>query len=162
MLCNLVQICICIGLFSIIKDGSITLYGNIKQVVARRVRNVNMLVKMTKQISYTLPSHNSGIKRGQCLTRIKSPSCKVSTRINLIKPFLGAGYLVLSGDVSLNPGPITDPCVVCKKGCRRNQRMVQCDKCDLWCHAKRDREREREMSTSVTLLRRCCMSATKR
>ena len=54
-----------------------------------------------------------------------------------MKLSLGASYLVLlAGDVSLNPGPIIDQCAVCKKGCRRNQRAVQCDECDLWYHAK--------------------------
>ena len=41
--------------------------------------------------------------------------------------------MVLAGDVSLNPGPETDPCALCTKGCRKNQRAVQCDR---WFHAK--------------------------
>ena len=28
-----------------------------------------------------------------------------------------------------------DPCVVCEKGCRRNQRAIPCDECDKWFHA---------------------------
>ena len=99
--------------------------------------DVTSIFVVTNMGIHTLPSRNSGVKRRQCSTGIKSPSCKVSTGINLMKLFLGASYLVLlSGDISLNPGPITDPCVVCKKGCRRNQRAVQWDECDLWCHAK--------------------------
>ena len=99
--------------------------------------DVTSIFNVTNMDIHTLASRNSGIKRRQCSTGIKSPSRKVSAGINLMKLFLGASYLVLlSGDVSLNPGPMTDPCVVCKKGCRRNQRAVQCDECDLWCHAK--------------------------
>ena len=44
--------------------------------------------------------------------------------------------MVLAGDVSLNPGPKTDPCALCAKGCRKNQRAVECDECDRWFHAK--------------------------
>ena len=92
---------------------------------------------MTEAHIRTFPSRNSGMKRRQCSTGIKSPSCKVNAGIKLMKLSLGASYLVLlAGDVSLNPGPIIDPCAVCKKGCRRNQRAVQCDECDLWYHAK--------------------------
>ena len=96
--------------------------------------DVTSIFVVTNMDIHILPSRNSGIKRRQCSTGIKSPSCKVSTGINLMKIFLGGSYLVLlCGYVSLNPGPITDPCVVCKKGCKRNQCAVQCD---LWCHAK--------------------------
>ena len=83
------------------------------------------------------PGCSPGTKLRQCSSRIESPSWKISVAINLVKLSLSASYLVLlSGDVSLNPGPIKDPCVLCGKGCRRNQRAVQCDECDLWHHAK--------------------------
>ena len=38
--------------------------------------------------------------------------------------------------VNPNPGPTADPCGICLKGCRKNQRAVQCDGCDIWYHAK--------------------------
>lgn len=44
--------------------------------------------------------------------------------------------LLLSGDVSLNPGPVKFPCGTCEKGIRRNQRAIQCDDCNLWFHLK--------------------------
>lgn len=44
--------------------------------------------------------------------------------------------LLLSGDVSLNPGPVKFPCGTCEKGVRRNQRAIQCDDCNLWFHLK--------------------------
>ena len=44
-------------------------------------------------------------------------------------------YLLLSGDVELNPRPkYKYPCVRCKKPVRRCQKGIQCDSCDLWCH----------------------------
>ena len=41
--------------------------------------------------------------------------------------------LVLAGDLELNPGPVSNPCGLCQKGCRSNQREIQCDP---WFHAK--------------------------
>ena len=99
--------------------------------------DVTSIFVVTNTHIRTFPSRNSGIKRRKCSTGIKSPFCKVSAGIYLVKLSLSAGYLVLlSGDVSLNSGPIVDPCAVCKKGCRRNQRAVQCDESDWWYHAR--------------------------
>ena len=33
--------------------------------------------------------------------------------------------LYLSGDLDINPGPVKDPCRICTKGCRSNQRAIQ-------------------------------------
>ena len=44
-------------------------------------------------------------------------------------------FLILCGDVSLNPGPTRYPCTVCDKPVRSNQRSLQCDNCQLWSHA---------------------------
>ena len=44
--------------------------------------------------------------------------------------------LFVSADLKSNPGPVTDPCGLCLKTCRRNQRAIQCDMCDIWYHAK--------------------------
>ena len=53
--------------------------------------------------------------------------------MKLVNITLVASLLLLAGDVSSNPGAITDPC---SKGCRKNQRAVQCDDCHTWYHAK--------------------------
>ena len=47
-----------------------------------------------------------------------------------------ACLVLLSGNVMSNPGPVSDPCSVCYKGCRKNQKAIQCDSCDGWFHAK--------------------------
>ena len=44
--------------------------------------------------------------------------------------------VLLAGDIQENPGPVTDACAVCTKGCRKNQMAIQCDSCDKWFHAK--------------------------
>ena len=62
---------------------------------------------------------------------------RVVVSLRLLNTSLCASYpIFLSNDVNLNPGPITDPCVFCKKGCWSNQRAIQCDECDSWYHAK--------------------------
>jgi len=42
--------------------------------------------------------------------------------------------LMLSGDVSPNPGPPTYPCTSCQKGVRRNSKAIECDTCSEWTH----------------------------
>lgn len=45
--------------------------------------------------------------------------------------------LLVSGDVSSNPGPVTsDKCSVCSKTVARNHRAINCDHCHKWCHIK--------------------------
>ena len=82
------------------------------------------------------PGRNSGLHRCPC-THDVPPLCKLQAGLKLLNISLAASFLVvLAGDVSLNPGPETDPCALCTKGCRKNQRAVQCDECDCWFHAK--------------------------
>ena len=57
-------------------------------------------------------------------------------------------YLLLSGDLQLNPGPTSTqisnksakppkyPCGICNKNCNWNQPAVACDSCNLWYHTK--------------------------
>ena len=49
---------------------------------------------------------------------------------------LALKILMLSGDISSNPGPIRYPCTVCQKAVRSNQQGIQCDFCDRWTHRK--------------------------
>ncbi|XP_020622097.1 uncharacterized protein LOC110059711 [Orbicella faveolata] len=46
--------------------------------------------------------------------------------------------LLTSGDVSINPGPSSNPpkCSVCSKSTARNHRALSCDRCEKWCHIK--------------------------
>ena len=44
-------------------------------------------------------------------------------------------FLLLAGDVALNPGPFRYPCSVCSRPVRSNQRGIQCDGCCRWTHA---------------------------
>ena len=42
--------------------------------------------------------------------------------------------LLISGNVSPNPGPVKDPCSVCTKPVAANHKALLCDKCTKWCH----------------------------
>ena len=82
------------------------------------------------------PGRNSGLHRRPRGLNVP-PSLKLQVGLKLINISLAASFFViLAGDVSLNPGPIRDPCVLCAKGCRINQKAVQCDECDRWFQAK--------------------------
>ena len=83
------------------------------------------------------PGRNSPGWRRTCSAIVSlSPFSKASLGLKLVNITLVASLLLLAGDVSSNPGPVTDPCGLCSKGCRKNQRAVQCDDCDTWYHAK--------------------------
>ena len=53
-----------------------------------------------------------------------------------IKKFNFTLILMLSGDVSLNPGPVRHPCVGCARPVKCNQQVLMCDFCDKWVHRK--------------------------
>ena len=44
--------------------------------------------------------------------------------------------LMLSGDVSMNPGPVRHPCVGCARPVKCKQQALMCDFCDNWVHRK--------------------------
>ena len=50
-------------------------------------------------------------------------------------------YLILCGDVELNPGPVQFPCDLCGRAVRLNDRGIQCDSCNSWIHAKCERNK---------------------
>ena len=44
--------------------------------------------------------------------------------------------LILSGDISVNPGPPKHPCGYCYKPVAKNHRAVLCEACNYWSHIK--------------------------
>ena len=42
--------------------------------------------------------------------------------------------LLLSGDIELNPGPVSSKCQICIKACTSKQGTIQCDTCNEWYH----------------------------
>ena len=67
-------------------------------------------------------------------------SCKASlhlVRLGLLycsQGLICVFLLILSGDISTNPGPSVYPCTVCSHSVHRNHRALQCDSCQLWSH----------------------------
>ena len=81
-----------------------------------------ILSRLQTQSNYTSSRHR---------TLLKYPTSKTSPY-----KYLFSVILLLSNDINLNPGPQKDPCCECLKGCRRNQKAIQCDECQGWFHAK--------------------------
>ena len=68
------------------------------------------------------PDRNSGLHR-RPRTHDVPPLCKLQAGLKLLNISLAASFLVvLAGDVSLNPGPETDPCALCTKGRRKKSK----------------------------------------
>ncbi|CAG2243357.1 unnamed protein product [Mytilus edulis] len=65
-------------------------------------------------------------------TKIIKPTRKVTN----IQSYFMCLLLILSGDISLNPGPTKFPCGICSKAVRKNQRGILCDECQYWFHVK--------------------------
>ena len=74
--------------------------------------------------------------------------------------------ILLSGDISLNPGTVRWPCSVCGKAVATNHRAIQCDNCDKWCHIGRKcgnvslKEYRKFMNDSINSLRWYCPRCT--
>ena len=60
----------------------------------------------------------------------------IMPRWRTIEKFNFTLILLLSGDVSTNPGPIRHPCVGCGRPVKCNQQALMCDFCDKWVHRK--------------------------
>ena len=64
------------------------------------------------------------------------PYWKAQLGIELTRVVLSSAMLaLLAGDINLNPGPTKDLCRLCLKGCRKNQKAIQCEDCEGWYHA---------------------------
>ena len=52
--------------------------------------------------------------------------------------WLSLSFLLVSGDICPNPGPrnVLDPCGICKKQVKSNQRGICCDLCYRWFHVR--------------------------
>ena len=82
-------------------------------------------------IEKLFPTNVNTIENGHPMKTI-SVDRRVKNQTNAIL-FL---YILLSGDVHQNPGPLKFPCINCRKPVKSNQRGIQCDFCDLWVHLK--------------------------
>ena len=64
---------------------------------------------------------------------LSSNICKIN-KCTYIK-YVAILLLTLGGDIQLNPGPIKNPCGICQKSVKCNQRSINCDICNTWFHA---------------------------
>ena len=99
----------------------------------RNFSNEGSFLLIARKLNYMqYPSRNSTLRyqrhRGPT---IPSP-LKALAGLHMLNTSLCASLILLSGDANLNPGPVKNPCVLCNKGCRSNQKAVRCDDCDNW------------------------------
>lgn len=77
----------------------------------------------------------SSRKLGPVNNILNHGSSNVRIRNVLVKTFVS--LLLLSGDISVNPGPCYKyPCGICGKPVKLNQRGIQCDFCEVWSHIR--------------------------
>ena len=92
---------------------------------------------LNKEYSVYWPRYATKLIHPSCGTITIPSSLRARAGIYIIKvTLLAVNLVLLAGDISENPGPIKYPCGVCLRGCRVNQRAVQCDGCDIWFHTK--------------------------
>jgi hypothetical protein len=66
-------------------------------------------------------------------SRINPPSVPVEFKQRIHRLLI---ILIISGDISLNPGPVKNPCGLCAKPVAKNHRAVLCEGCNYWWHIK--------------------------
>ena len=105
--------------------------------VKTRGESDSVLVALKAGQECHVAGNSPGVSRRSRQGSILPPCLKGKVFCHLVNLALTAFCLILlSGDISENPGPVKDPCGVCSKGCRKNQKAIQCDDCDVWFHAK--------------------------
>lgn len=78
---------------------------------------------MARELNYMqYPSRNSTLRHQRhCGPTLPSP-LKALAGLHMLNASLCASLILLSGDVNRNPGSVKEPCFLCNKGCRNNQK----------------------------------------
>ena len=66
----------------------------------------------------------------------KQPTTSKTTKGSMIRNYLLFIALMLSGDISTNPGPVANPCSVCFGPVARNHKAILCDCCAKYVHIR--------------------------
>ena len=95
----------------------------------------NMLgrMKLWKILSATIFEHD-GKKLNRRVGRQKRKN--LSKLTCSLKKFLFIVTILLSNDISMNPGPIKNPCTSCLGPVAKNHKSVSCDLCSGWTHIR--------------------------
>ena len=88
-----------------------------------------------KQAYFLSPEYYSDVSRinEQFTKHLLKWHCLSKLKLNSFDQFYQT-LLLLSGDIALNPGPVSYPCSKCSKGVRAG--AVLCTHCDMWIHRK--------------------------
>ena len=98
----------------------------------RRLTDVNFgpnMGTLSESLKRNVPSNTPEKARQRCKQRWRGDSSWKTLPVVI---------LLLSGDISPNPGPrkARYPCGICKYAVGATQRAIQCDNCDYWIHFK--------------------------
>eukprot|EP00112_Aurelia_sp_Birch-Aquarium-sp1_P009881 Seg2141.2 transcript_id=Seg2141.2/GoldUCD/mRNA.D3Y31 product="hypothetical protein" protein_id=Seg2141.2/GoldUCD/D3Y31 len=89
--------------------------------------------KFRHGLTLTSKLSSSGRKRRFMKSRIRyygNMSCMANFQIE----YNQSEHILLSGDIQMNPGPIKNPCSVCKKPVATRHRAIKCKQCQMKCH----------------------------
>lgn len=119
-------------------DGSIRcFYGESKKCTCK-VHKHSVSPRVNLALKHPLLSTSNHVRHLVCAPRCRryhgSTTCYYANSDSSFQQ----SRLLTSGDVSINPGPSSNPpkCSVCSKSITRNHRALSCDRCEKWCHIK--------------------------
>ena len=89
--------------------------------------------RLSKQAYFLSPEYYMDIYKinEQYTKHLLKWQCLSKLKLNSFENFYQT-LLLLSGDIALNPGPVTYPCSKCSKGVRTS--AVLCTNCKIWIH----------------------------
>ena len=89
---------------------------------------------------------------GRKRKKSKTTAVKIHSKCSM-RDYLFLITLILSGDISLNPGPVKNPCSVCFGPVAKNHRAVSCDNCVRWTHIKCEGINPRRYKAMVEIIK---------
>ena len=91
--------------------------------------------RLSKQAYFLSPEYYRDIYKinEQYTKHLLKWQCLSKLKLNSFEKFYQT-LLLLSGDIALNPGPVSYPCSKCSKGIRTS--AVLCTNCEMWIHGK--------------------------
>ena len=104
-----------------------------------RAVEYNIALQAMKVGSYDGSSCIPVVSRRLMVTKHDQSSIQKYTRlVTFGKQVALVNFLLLCGDIALNPGPVTSKlvCPVCSKTIRKNQGRLNCVACKVWHHLK--------------------------
>ena len=120
-------------------------------------------MKAWENMSANMHGLNQGRPKSRSMMRKQRGSYGKSNRTH--RKYFFIMTLLLSGDISLNPGPVKNPCSICLRPVTRNHKAVSCDACKVEVHIHCEGITKKECNNLAKLdefpltCRRCCSTS---